>query len=129
MKDATREWVEKAEGDFHTALREVRARKHPNWDSACFHAQQCVEKYLKARLQEEDIQFSKTHFLPVLLDLLLPVEPLWDAWREELTALSACAISFRYPGASASKAEARAAVAACKKLRADIRRSLGLRPR
>jgi HEPN domain-containing protein len=49
----TPEWIEKAEGDFHSALRELRARKNPNYSSACFHAQQCVEKYLKGRLQEE----------------------------------------------------------------------------
>ena len=39
MNTLTAEWVEKAEGDFHSCLREVRARKHPNHDSACFHAQ------------------------------------------------------------------------------------------
>ena len=46
MKQLTREWIMKAEGDFHTAARERRARTAPNYDAACFHAQQCVEKYL-----------------------------------------------------------------------------------
>ena len=46
MKQNTQEWVNKAEGDFHTAQREVRERKHPNYDAASFHAQQCAEKYL-----------------------------------------------------------------------------------
>jgi HEPN domain-containing protein len=40
MNELTVEWVEKAEGDFATLGREVRARKHPNYDAACFHAQQ-----------------------------------------------------------------------------------------
>ena len=57
MKPLTKEWVDKAEGDFITARRELRARKAPNYDAACFHAQQCAEKYLKARLQEEGIAF------------------------------------------------------------------------
>jgi HEPN domain-containing protein len=100
MMPLTPEWIEKAEGDFHSALRELRARKNPNYNSACFHAQQCVEKYLKGRLQEEEVPFPKTHFLPAILDLLLPVEPLWDAWRQELTDLSAYAVNFRYPGES-----------------------------
>jgi HEPN domain-containing protein len=52
MNPLTLEWVDKAEGDYATALRELRARKQPNYDAACFHAQQCVEKYLKAYLQE-----------------------------------------------------------------------------
>jgi len=67
MKPLTREWVEKAEGDFATARRELRARKDPNYDAACFHAQQCVEKYLKACLQEEDLSFGRIHNLSALL--------------------------------------------------------------
>ncbi len=43
MKPLTREWVNKAEGDYATAGRELRARKSPNYDAACFHAQQCAE--------------------------------------------------------------------------------------
>ena len=72
MKPLTREWVEKAEGDFATASRELRARKAPNYDAACFHAQQCVEKYLKACLQEADVAFGRTHNLSALLDFLSP---------------------------------------------------------
>jgi hypothetical protein len=37
MNPLTIEWVDKAEGDL-TALRELRARKSPNYDAACFHA-------------------------------------------------------------------------------------------
>ena len=61
MKPLTREWIEKAEGDFATVRREVQARKDPNYDAACFHAQQCIEKYLKARLQEAEVPFGRTH--------------------------------------------------------------------
>ena len=60
------------EGDFATAGRELRARKNPNYEAACFHAQQCAEKYLKAILQEQSIPFGRTHNLIALLDLLLP---------------------------------------------------------
>ncbi len=42
MKKIYQEWIEKAEGDFNSANREIRARKNPNYDAACFHAQQCV---------------------------------------------------------------------------------------
>ena len=57
------EWISKAEGDYFSALREHRARKHVNRDSACFHAQQSVEKYLKAVLVDLGIAFAKTHDL------------------------------------------------------------------
>jgi HEPN domain-containing protein len=43
MNPLTLEWIEKAEGDFATAQREQRARKMPNYDAVCFHAQQCAE--------------------------------------------------------------------------------------
>jgi HEPN domain-containing protein len=52
------EWRQKADGDLATAKRELRARSAPNYDAACFHAQQCAEKYLKALLQERAIPFS-----------------------------------------------------------------------
>jgi HEPN domain-containing protein len=43
MNPLTLEWVEKAEGDFITATRELRARNAPNFDAVCFHAQQMAE--------------------------------------------------------------------------------------
>lgn len=126
MKPLTHEWVQKAEGDFTTALRELRARKAPNYDAACFHAQQCAEKYRKAQLQEEEIPFGKTHDLTVLLDLLLPVEPLWESMRPQLRALTVFAITVCYPGASADKAIAREAVTYCCEVRRQVRLNLGL---
>ena len=128
MKPLTKEWVDKAEGDFITARRELRARKAPNYDAACFHAQQCAEKYLKARLQEEGIAFSRTHDLATLLDLLLPVEPSWAVMRSDLDRLTSFAVEFRYPGTSADKAMARSAVAVCQDVRHRVRMSLGLAP-
>jgi len=47
MKPITLEWIDKAEGDWTSAQREHRARQRPNYDAACFHAQQYAEKYLK----------------------------------------------------------------------------------
>src|SRR5947207_15739429 len=103
MKPGTREWVDKAEADFATAGRELRARKQPNYDAACFHAQQCVEKYLKARLVEANIRFSKTHDLERLLDLILPREPLWEAYRPVLLDLNNYAVAYRYPRQPATR--------------------------
>lgn len=47
MNELVKEWVDKAEGDYHSAIREFRARKHPNYDAAGFHVQQSIEKYFK----------------------------------------------------------------------------------
>jgi len=127
MKKLTHEWIAKAEGDFRTACREWRARKEPNYDALCFHTQQCVEKYLKARLQEADIPFEKTHNLSVLVDLVLPCEPLWEAWRADLLVLTQFAVTFRYPGETADKEAARQAMIICRRIRKGIRATLGLK--
>jgi HEPN domain-containing protein len=66
MTPLTREWIDKAEGDFATARREIRVRQAPNYDAVCFHAQQCIEKYLKARLQEADLSIGRTRDLAAL---------------------------------------------------------------
>jgi HEPN domain-containing protein len=107
MKPITREWVEKAEGDFATARREFDVRIDPNYEAVCFHSQQCVEKLLKARLQEADIPFPKTHDLTVLLDLLLSLHPAWEVLRSNLHALTAFAVGYRYPGESSDELEAK----------------------
>ncbi len=127
MKPLTREWIEKAEADFRTAMRELRARKGPNYDAVCFHSQQCVEKYLKARLQEADAPFEKTHNLIALLDEALRIEPLWESLRTTLAVLNAFGVSFRYPGESANKQTAAEALRLCRGVRAEIRSSLRLR--
>lgn len=75
MKPITLEWIDKAEGDYIAAQREARARKYPVYDVACFHAQQCAEKYLKARLVKGGLAFGKTPNLIALLSFVLLVEP------------------------------------------------------
>lgn len=124
MNPLVAEWIEKAEGDFDTALREYRARKRPNYDSACFHSQQCIEKYLKAILQAENIPFSKTHDLGVLLDSCIPLNSLWEAYRPDLEALSEYAVAFRYPGMFADRNKAKWAVSLVKNLRKEFRSTL-----
>ena len=128
MKPLTSEWVEKAEGDFATARREVRVRQAPNYDAVCFHAQQCAEKYLKACLQEADMPFGRTHNLPALLDLLLPIAPGLDTLRSHLRALTVFAVDLRYPGESAEKAEAREALLLCRAVHRCLRFHLGIEP-
>lgn len=116
MNELIKEWIEKAEGDYHSALREFRARKFPNYDSAGFHAQQSVEKYLKAILQKENIRFRKVHDLLALMELCLPVVPELEIHKELFAYLNPFAVAFRYPGESATREEARQAIKALQKL-------------
>ena len=126
MKPLTREWVNKAEGDFATASREMRARNAPNYDAACFHAQQCIEKYLKALLQEAGVSFGRTHNLDSLVLPLLRSHPQWSALRPALRELSAYAVQTRYPGESSDKDMAQEAYSHCRKARAQFRVALKL---
>ena len=127
MKQLAHEWVEKAEQDWGSLLREIRARKNPNYDAACFFAQQCAEKYLKARLVEADTYFKKIHDLTYLLELVKPIEPLWISYEQEMRILTDYAVEFRYPGASADLEIAKLALKVCKSFRITARQSLGLK--
>ena len=70
MSRIVQEWVEKAEGDFLTAQRELRADPNPNYDAACYHAQQCAEKLMKALLIKVGVTPPRTHHLVILNELL-----------------------------------------------------------
>lgn len=123
MNATVREWLTKAEGDFITARRELRARKSPNYDSACFHSQQCIEKLLKALLIARKIVPPRTHNLVELHRLIRQVEPTWIWDQQELDWLSRAAVAYRYPGNAATRPQAVMALAICRRLR---ERLLGL---
>lgn len=124
MKPLTREWVAKAEGDHVTARRELRARRRPNYDAACFHAQQCAEKYLKALLQEEGLPIPRTHNLESLARPLFGERPALKQLGESYRTLAAYAVETRYPGAVSDRTMAREAVGHCEKIRSAVRSAL-----
>ena len=109
MNALTAEWVQKAEGDYATAGRELQVDDRPNFDAVCFHAQQTAEKYLKAFLQENLVRFPKTHSLIELLELALPLDESLEDLRPDLIRLGRYAVHYRYPGESATKPEAQTA--------------------
>jgi len=126
MKPLTAEWVAKAEGDFLVATQIMKRSKHRVLDAACFHCQQTVEKYFKARLVEAGVVFPKTHDLAVLLKLILPLEPLWAPFQPAALDLTDYAVDFRYPGDTATLAEARQCLNDSKAIRREVRLTLGL---
>lgn len=126
MNPLALEWAIKAEGDLATAQREIRARKAPNFDSACFHAQQTAEKYLKAFLQSKDQIPPRIHDLIELLALCLPLNPAIVLLEVDLKSLNAYAVQFRYPGQNADRSDAREAVKSASRVRAHLRMLLNL---
>lgn len=126
MNPKTLEWIAKAEGDWATMNREYIVQKDANYDAVCFHAQQCAEKYLKARLFDSGILFAKIHDLEILLNDLLLIEPNWISMRNAALVLSSFAVEFRYPGAVAVQSDAKEAVEHCRLIRKLVRESFGL---
>jgi HEPN domain-containing protein len=118
-------WVEKAENDLAAAAVIIKA-KHPGTaEAVCFHAQQCVEKYLKAVLAWRRIDFPRTHNVDRLVTLL-PVNDRPALSQAEQTQLTTYAADVRYPGdyAPVSLTEARQAVKLARRVRKQIRARL-----
>ena len=115
MSALVTEWINKGEGDRRTAKRESEVIDAPNWDAVCFHAQQAVEKYLKALMQQEEIPISKTHDLTQLLRSLVPLYSDLEALSADLEWLTTFAVEIRYPGESAIEEDAKQAVTIMKR--------------
>ena len=64
--DVARGWILKAESDIENL--EIMMEMGKALDTACFHAQQGAEKYLKAFLSFNGIRFPRTHDIEELLD-------------------------------------------------------------
>lgn len=126
MKVETQEWVTKAEKDWPSLNRDMIWPTDVNYDDVCYHAQQCAEKYLKARLTEAVVYFPKTHNLRELLSLALPLEPGWDILLPALLVLNPYAVEFRYPGYTATRENAEDAQQICAEVRVVVRPALGL---
>jgi HEPN domain-containing protein len=126
MDKPTKEWVRKAEEDFEAAIALRRARRAVFHNAVCFHAQQCVEKYLKALLESRKVEPRKIHALPVLLDQCAVHFPLLAALRPDMIRLSVYAVEFRYPGESAVATDVTEALKIMKRSRRDLRNALSL---
>jgi HEPN domain-containing protein len=124
MNELIKEWRDKAEADFLTAGREFEADR-PNYDAVCFHAQQCVEKYMKAVLIAKEQLPPKSHDLAELGRLLHTCCPQWDWPVEELRLLTRAAVIYRYPGESAEKEEADITLRTARALRNSLKPLLG----
>ncbi len=126
MNRAVLEWVRKAEADYRVALRELGVTVDASPGAVTFHAQQCVEKYLKAILLEHGLPVPKIHDLLRLWTLASPCSSHLKRRPGGLGNLSAGAVEYRYPGRRATAAAARRAVQTMERTRSLARRALGL---
>lgn len=89
-----------AERDWKTA---TLLMQHPDApiSSICFHAQQYVEKVLKAVLVSHAVVFRRTHDLRELADLCIQHGLTLPLPSEQLSRLNPCAVLLRYQGLDA----------------------------
>lgn len=120
MNGTVKEWIAKAEGDYATAQRELHASGARNLDAVCFHAEQCVEKLMKALLIHLGVTPPRSHDLVALNRLLKPVCPAWSWAMEDLRFLTRAAVDFRYPGESADQKEASKSLDIATRMRAKL---------
>jgi len=120
-----RQWIQKAENDLRTAEHTLTLSEDCPFDTICFHAQQCSEKYLKALLVVHDVYFPKTHDL-IALRNLVPKGIALELPLSELGRLSRYAATIRYPmdPEEISRETAEAAVEVANKARKEIRKVL-----
>jgi HEPN domain-containing protein len=109
-------WMQRTEEDWLLARSALR-RKVPLIYGTTFHAQQCVEKYLKALLLSCRQAFPRTHDLIALYDLCVRNSISVPVDQDKLERLAAYAVQVRYPGEDPTLDEAREAVQIAQEVR------------
>ncbi len=92
-----RAWLAKASEDLAAAAHDLKANPPLTSDTA-FHAQQAVEKTLKAFLTWHDREFRKTHNLIELGQSCAEIDHDLEALLRQAAPLTEYAWKFRYPG-------------------------------
>jgi hypothetical protein len=93
--DLARLLMEKAVGDEKILLRLIDEDDIPD-DGLGFHAQQAVEKRIKAVLAQNEVAYERTHNIAYLLKLLDDAGITKPAGAEDLPNLSPWAAELRY---------------------------------
>jgi HEPN domain-containing protein len=96
IETLVRNWIARAESDLKIAGDEIKT-EDPATDAVCFHAQQCVEKYLKAYLIFHQRHFKKTHNIARLIELCKEISQDFDSlYQIEADTLTGYAVDIRY---------------------------------
>jgi HEPN domain-containing protein len=92
--DLARGWMRKGDSDRLNAQR--TANSPGPYDTACFHCQQAVEKYLKAVLALAGVAIPRTHDLADIYNQCVSISPALTIDRMELANLTPYAVQLRY---------------------------------
>lgn len=90
------DWLRHARSDL--ALAGTPRSKDVPLGTLCFHAQQAVEKSIKAVLVHKGIVFPYVHDIATLITLLIDAGLPWPEELNEAAELTPYAVEIRYPG-------------------------------
>jgi HEPN domain-containing protein len=118
-------WLAKADNDL-AAADALSQAADPLWDIVVFHAQQAVEKFLKALLVRNGQRPPKIHDLRKLLSLCCRFEPQLNIFADDCEFLSPLAAISRYPGPELASPEADGArgLAVARSVRVAVREAV-----
>ena len=117
--DLARRWMLKGESDRLSA--DLIVQSPGPYDTACFHAQQAAEKYLKAVVALSGSPIPRTHDLDEIYDECLAVQPALILDRTELSVLTPYAVQLRYnPDFWPDQAQAQQALATVDRVRTAV---------
>lgn len=114
----------KGDQDLDAANLLMYAGEAPLPDYVCFHCQQCAEKYLKAYLQEHEVEFERKHDLMPLLISCRSLDDEFQQIKKDLSQLDRYAVVVRYPGIIITADTAKAALKAADHVRKFVRKKL-----
>ena len=126
-----KEWLEKAERDFHFACRNLEDPENPYLDLVCFHFHQSAEKYLKSFIVAHDLEFKRIHDLVELLRICEEKGPSFSTLSSACEFLTDFYIETRYPvpwPSGVSREEAEKARKYAESIRDFVRNLLNIKP-
>ncbi len=95
MKTVTKDWLKSAESDL--AIIKLIIHDESLTHQVAFHAQQAIEKSLKAIIEEYELGFIKTHSVRTLIGIVNTKLSI-DADMDLILMLDQLYIDARYPG-------------------------------
>jgi len=119
------EWVTYADDDLIMAKHGLTIEVGNPYKLIAFHAQQCIEKYLKAYLVYREVDFPYTHDISQLLELCSDLVD-WTSEIIEASKMTVYASTSRYLGIDRviSRSDAQSAIDIAVKVRNVIRKAL-----
>jgi len=94
-KDHIKNWLFRAKEDLAVMNRLADSEIEFYTSSICFHAQQAVEKYLKAFLVYHDVDFPRTHDVDFLMEECQRLDH--QSFEIDLKSLTEFGVAVRYP--------------------------------